>query len=213
MGWRRRKLVWRRSGGEMSTSLESFNVNDPESVRAALEAMTPRTVAQTTAAITIQQPETPAYQPDFYKIAEKMVMMGAYVVPVPTGQKACTLPDWQNKATRDLQQIEKWYGENQHYNCAIVGKPEIGALWGFDDDSGMLAEYEVKHEPIKTYRTKTVSGGTHLLFRHNEKSIVMGNLSAKNDQGQELWSARTNNRYVISVGSVAPTNNNHTQPL
>ena len=67
------------------------------------------------------------YRPDFYKIATKMVTMGAYVVPVPTGQKACVLPDWQNKATRDLGQIEKWREENQHYNCAIVGKPEVGA--------------------------------------------------------------------------------------
>ena len=155
----------------------------------------------------------PKYQPDFYKIAEKMTAMGAYVVPVPTGQKACTLPDWQNKATRDLGQIEKWAEENQHYNCAIVGKPEIGAVWGFDDDSGVLAEYEAVHGPIQTYRTKTVSGGMHLLFRHNSQSIAMGNLSAKNEQNQELWSARTNNRYVISAGSVAHPHNDESQPL
>ena len=154
-----------------------------------------------------------AYKPDFYRIAAKMIMMGAYVVPVPTGQKACTLPDWPNKATRDLHQIEKWQGENQHYNCAIVGKPEVGALWGFDDDSGILAEYETMHGPIRTYRTKTVSGGMHLLFKHNQQSIAMGNLSAKNEQNQELWSARTNNRYVISAGSVAHPHNDPSQPL
>jgi hypothetical protein len=158
----------------------------------------------------LQQTE---YQPDFYKIAAKMLMMGAYVVPVPTGQKACILPDWQNKASRDLRQIEKWYGENQHYNCAIVGKPEIGALWGFDDDSGILAEYEAKHGTLKTYRTRTVSGGTHLLFKHNQKSIAMGNLSEKNEQNQELWSARGTNRYVMSAGSVAHPNNDLSQPL
>jgi hypothetical protein len=153
------------------------------------------------------------YQPDFSAIATKMVSMGAHVVPVPYGTKACTLPDWQNKATRDLTQIERWAKENQHYNVAIVGKPEVGALWGFDDDSGILAEYESQHGPIKTYRTRSVSGGTHLLFKHNEKSITMGNLSGKDENGGETWSARVSNRYVISAGSVAHPNNDPSQPL
>jgi hypothetical protein len=157
--------------------------------------------------------EQSMYQPNFFAIATKMVAMGAYVVPVPTGQKACVVPNWQNKATRNLLQVEKWYSENQHYNCAIVGKPEVGALWGFDDDSGVLAEYEAKHGAIKTYRTQTVSGGMHLLFKHNLQSIAMGNLSAKNEQNEETWSARAANRYVISAGSVAHPHNDPAQPL
>jgi hypothetical protein len=153
------------------------------------------------------------YQPNFYQVAEKFVALGAYVVPVEPEGKRCTLDGWQNKATRDLRQLLEWSAQNSNYNVGIVGKPEIGAVWGFDDDSGVLAEYETKHGPIKTYRTKTVSGGMHLLFRHNSQSIAMGNLSEKNEQNQELWSARTNNRYVISAGSVAHPHNDVNQPL
>jgi hypothetical protein len=153
------------------------------------------------------------YQPNFYQIAEKFVGIGAYVVPAEPELKKCILDDWQNKATRDLGKVLEWSAQNPRYNVAIVGKPEIGAVWGFDDDSGILAEYETKHGPIGTYRTRTVSGGTHLLFKHNQASIDMGNLSAKNERNQELWSARTNNRYVISAGSVAHPHNDPEQPL
>jgi Bifunctional DNA primase/polymerase, N-terminal/Primase C terminal 1 (PriCT-1) len=153
------------------------------------------------------------YQPNFYQIAEKFIGIGAYVVPAEPEQKRCILDDWQNKATRDLGKVLEWSAQNPRYNCAIVGKPEIGAVWGFDDDGGVLAEYEAEHGKIETYRTKTVSGGTHLLFKHNQASINMGNLSAKNEQNQELWSARTNNRYVISAGSVAHPHNDPEQPL
>ena len=41
----------------------------------------------------------------------------------------------------------------------------------------------------------------------------MGNLSETNDQKQERWSARTNNRYVISAGSFARPHNDPNQPL
>jgi hypothetical protein len=153
------------------------------------------------------------YQIEFSTVASKFAQMGAYVVPAEPEQKVCKLPEWQNKATRELRQIIAWNVENPRYNVAIVGKPEIGAVWGFDDDSGILAEYEAEHGQIKTYRTKTVSGGMHLLFMHNQASIDMGNLSAKNKQNQELWSARTNNRYVISAGSVAHPHNDPEQPL
>jgi len=153
------------------------------------------------------------YQPNFYQIAEKFIGLGAFVIPVEPGTKRCTLPDWQNKATRNLTQALQWSAENPNYNCAIVGKPEIGAIWGFDDDQGMLAEYEQQYGPIKTYRTRTVSGGTHLLFRHNQASIELDNLTAKDQQGRELFSCRTNNRYVISAGSVAHPHNDENQPL
>jgi hypothetical protein len=151
------------------------------------------------------------YQPNFYSIAERFIGFGAYVAPVEPESKVCKLPDWQNKATRDLAQALAWSAENPRYNCAIVGKPD--GVWGFDDDGGVLSEYEAQHGTIKTYRTKTVSGGTHLLFKANAASIAMGNLTAKDEHGGELFSCRVDNRYVISAGSVAHPNNDPQQPL
>ena len=149
--------------------------------------------------------------PKFKAIAEKIVSMGGHVHPVTTGEKALTVPNWQNLATRDLSVIAKWAEENPHANVAVVGKPD--GLWLFDDDEGVLAEYEATHEPIKTYRVKSVSGGTHLYFLQNEKSRQMGNIGGKNEAGQETWSARVRNRYVISAGSVAYPDNDRSQPL
>ena len=153
----------------------------------------------------------PEFLPDFKAIAEKMISMGGHVHAVPTGEKALKVPNWQNSATRDLSVIGKWVEENPHYNCAVVGKPD--GLWLFDDDENVLAEYENAHGAITTYRVRSVSGGTHLYFKQNDPSRKMGNISGKNDQGQETWSARGNNRYVISAGSVAHPDNDTSKPL
>src|SRR4029077_11243642 len=50
-------------------------------------------------------------------------------------------------------------------------------------------------------------------FLQNDASRAMGNIGGKNEFGQETWSARVNNRYVISAGSVAHPNNDPGQPL
>jgi hypothetical protein len=149
--------------------------------------------------------------PQFKAIAEKMVSMGGHVHPVATGEKALTVPNWQNNATRDESVIATWAEENPHYNVAVVGKSD--GLWLFDDDQNVLAEYENAHGAITTYRVRSVSGGTHLYFKQNDASRKMGNISGKNDQGQETWSARVHNRYVISAGSVAHPDNDREQPL
>jgi hypothetical protein len=142
-------------------------------------------------------------QPTFLDVAKKFIAYGAYVAPAEAEGKRVLLENWQNLATQDLAQVIAWNAKEPRYNCAIVGKAEVGAIWGFDDDGGVLAEYESKHGQIKTYRTRSVSGGTHLLFKANAASIAMGNLSAKNENGKELFSCRIDNRYVIAAGSVA----------
>lgn len=149
--------------------------------------------------------------PEFKAIAEKMVSMGGHVHPVATGEKALTVPNWQDKCTRDLSVVAKWAEENPNYSVAVVGKPD--GLWLFDDDENVLGEYESTHEPIKTYRVRSVSGGTHLYFKQTDASRKMGNISGKNEQGQETWSARVHNRYVISAGSVAHPDNDREKPL
>lgn len=160
---------------------------------------------------TAELPGNRVLQPNFEAIATKMIALGGHVHPVRMGEKALTVPGWQNLATRDLAVVAKWAAEDPHANCAVVGKAD--GLWLFDDDEGVLAEYEQVHGPIATYRVHSVSGGTHLYFRQNDASRAMGNLGGKNGAGKETWSARVNNRYVISAGSVAHPNNDPQQPL
>ncbi len=149
--------------------------------------------------------------PDFQKIAEAMVKLGGHVTWAPTGQKACILTGWQNQATRDLTVIQKWAEEDRHRNGVVVAKHD--GLWILDlDDNGVLDEYERAHGPIKTYKVKSPSGGTHAYFLQDQNSIAMGNLSEKSADG-EAWSARVLNRYVVAPGSVAHPNNDPQQPL
>ena len=152
-----------------------------------------------------------ATQPDFKAIATKMIALGGSVHPVCMGEKALTVPGWQNLATRDLTIVAKWAAEDPQTNCAVVGKPD--GLWLFDDDDGALDEYESTHGTIKTYRVRSVSGDTHLYFKQDDASRGMGNISGKGANGEETWSARVNNRYVLAPGSVAHPNNDASQPL
>lgn len=114
-------------------------------------------VAQLNGFIDLDLPTTkPAPLPNFKAIAEKMIAMGWYVHPVPTGEKRLTVPNWQNLCTRDLSIVAKWAEENPHYNCALVGKED--GCWAFDDDDNILAEYESVHGAVQTYRVRSVSG-------------------------------------------------------
>lgn len=157
-------------------------------------------------------------QPTFLDVAKKFISFGAYVAPAEPASatetgKRVLLEGWQNLATQDLAQVMAWNAKEPRYNCAIVGKAEVGAIWGFDDDGGILSEYESVHGAIKTYRTRSVSGGIHLLFKANAASIAMGNLTAKDENGKEMFSCRVDNRYVIAAGSLAHPYNDLNLPV
>ena len=59
----------------------------------------------------------------FIDIATPLAKMGIPVIPVEPYEKRCLLPEWQKKATTDLQQIERWNTDNPRYNVGCVGKP------------------------------------------------------------------------------------------
>ena len=150
-------------------------------------------------------------QPLASSIAMKFVEAGGHVIFFPRGTKRCTVPNWQEKATNNLEAALTWAQQDPSSNVGIVGKQD--GLWGLDDDAGLLAEYEQQHGPIQTYGTRTVSGGRHFIFRQNAASWAMGNVSVADDNGKELLSARVNNRYVVAAGSWAYPNNDATKPL
>lgn len=149
--------------------------------------------------------------PNAFQIASRMIEMGGHIVFIPQGTKACTIPGWQKAATRDLTTVKDAAGE-KYLNVCVVGKQD--GIWVLDfDDISVLEEYEKTYGPIKTYRVRSVSGGTHLYFKQNDLSWSMGNFGGKDDKGAETWSARIDDRYVLSPYSVAYPNNDQSKPL
>jgi primase-like protein/bifunctional DNA primase/polymerase-like protein len=147
-----------------------------------------------------------------FQIASRMIEMGAYVYFIPQGTKACTVPDWDALATRDLSVVKSLTGD-KHLNVMVVGKRD--GLWVLEfDDISVLEEYEKSFGRVETYRVRSVSGGIHLYFKQNEASWEMGNISENAGDGKkELWSARVDNKYVLAPFSAAYPHNDETKPL
>jgi hypothetical protein len=154
--------------------------------------------------------ETNTQLPLAHDIAAKMIQLGGHVIFFPRGQKAIKQSGWQNLATRDITVADQMIGDTPYCNVGVVGKSD--GLWLFDDDKHILEEYEFQFGRINTYRTRSVSGGTHLYFKQNDRSREMGNINGTASDGSETWSARVLNRYVVAPGSSAHPDNDPNQP-
>src|SRR5260370_41707957 len=123
--------------------------------------------------------------------AEKYVKMGAHVMFTPRGMKACKTPGWEQIATNDLDTALRLAKQDPFANVMLVGKKD--GIWGLDDDAGLVEEDEKTHGPLKTYTTRTVSGGRHFIFRQNAASWDRGNGSFTAEEKREFVSARFKN--------------------
>ena len=144
------------------------------------------------------------------EIARKNIEQGSYVIFFPRGQKGTKQSGWDELATRDMNVVEQMTANDPYLNVGLVGKPD--GNWYFDDDDNVLTEYENQFGKIPTRRNRSVSGGTHLIFRQNDLSRQMGNIAGKNENGEETWSARVHNKYIVAAGSSAHPNNDTSLP-
>src|ERR1700751_5616672 len=60
----------------------------------------------------------------FLSIATPLIERGIPVIPAQPNEKRCLLPEWQKKATTDVEQVKLWYRENPNFNVGCVGKPD-----------------------------------------------------------------------------------------
>jgi hypothetical protein len=60
----------------------------------------------------------------FLEIATPLIQRGIPVIPVQPNEKRCLLPEWQMKATTDIEQVKLWQTENPLFNVGCVGTPE-----------------------------------------------------------------------------------------
>jgi hypothetical protein len=136
------------------------------------------------------------------------------VIPVNPRTKACTLSEWNERATTDPQQLQKWAAERPDYNTGAVAKR--GNTWTFDlDDPALYETLKQDGVDLETLRTIKVRGGKaapcgHYTFRHNAESEALENCSweirdrATGKKIKTRFDAMIHDRYVVGPGSIHP---------
>jgi putative DNA primase/helicase len=134
----------------------------------------------------------------FLEIATPLIQLGIPVIPVQPNEKRCLLPEWQMKATTDIEQVKLWQTENPHYNVGCVGKPDGFVM--LDCDVVGLREQIEKETGQKFPLTLVVrsagKGAEHIYFRQTDKSRGLGNRSSA---GQ--FDLQSVDKYVVGAGS------------
>jgi len=134
----------------------------------------------------------------FLEIAAPLIERGIPVIPVQPNEKRCLLPEWQKKATTDIEQVKLWQTENPQFNVGCVGTPEGVVI--LDCDSPGLIERIEREAGYKMPRTFIVrSGGKklpHLYFRQTDESRRLGNRSSAG-----MFDLQSVDKYVVGAGS------------
>ena len=114
--------------------------------------------------------------------------------------------DWQNKATTDVAQIQKWAEENPGCNFGSVAKGVIGGFWMLELDApGEAARIrnETRNPIPITLLVRSRNGRGHLYWKQTAASIAMGNIGQDGVQGAG-FSVRVNNEQCVSPGGIHP---------
>lgn len=119
------------------------------------------------------------------------------------------LGGWQFRATSDpnlLIEMNNDICHEQDANCALVAKAVMGGFcfWEFDGATIEQVCAEANQPRPVTLEQRSGRGGCHLVFRHTPRSIELGNRNAKGSGGDELWSFRADNKYLVAAGSTHP---------
>jgi putative DNA primase/helicase len=142
----------------------------------------------------------------FKEIAMPLVARGIPVIPIPPRQKGAGLKGWQNLATTDPVQIEKWNKENPQYNVGAVAK--LDGFWMLDCDVPNLPqtiEQETNQSFPQTFSVKS-GKGLHFYFKHNAASqSLKKNIQLKDELDKVLCDVKVHNGYVVGPGSIHPT--------
>ncbi|MGO9087977.1 MAG: AAA family ATPase [Candidatus Sulfotelmatobacter sp.] len=134
----------------------------------------------------------------FLEIATPLIQRGIPVIPVQPNEKRCLLPEWQNKATTDIEQVKLWQTENPNFNIGCVGKPD-GFVMLDCDVVGLREqiERETKQKFPRTLIVKSAGkGAEHIYFRQTDESRRLGNRKSAS-----LFDLQSVDRYVVGAGS------------
>jgi putative DNA primase/helicase len=142
----------------------------------------------------------------FKDIAMPLAARAIPVIPIPSRQKGANLKGWQNLATTDSKQIEKWNAEDSQQNVGAVAK--LDGFWMLDCDVPDLPqtiEKETGEVFPRTFSVKS-SKGLHFYFKHTFTSrSLKKTIQLKDEQGNVLCDVKVHNGYVVGPGSIHPT--------
>jgi hypothetical protein len=139
-------------------------------------------------------------------LALPLSVRGIPTVPLKSKTKIAFLPGWETLATTDPAQIEAWDQQYPEANCASVAKAALGEIWFFEFDKPEVPDQVIADSghaltEIITFKVRSSPGKGHLYFRQTQASLSMGNIG---QSGGLDWSARVENQYVVSPGSIHP---------
>ena len=144
----------------------------------------------------------------FKNIASPLIARGIPVIPLRSKSKDPFLDHWQDLASIDPIQIDKWDKEYPNANCASVAQSKIGGFWFWEIDSPEAIQRmgaETGKELPATFTARSSPGRGHVYWLQNEASIKqLGNIAQGFVKGGD-WSARVDRAYVVSPGSLHPT--------
>jgi Bifunctional DNA primase/polymerase, N-terminal len=143
----------------------------------------------------------------FLSIAEPFVALQIPVFPLAPGKKSPVTSDGCKDATLDPAKIAEWNAINPEYNVGIAALAGGEFCFLEFDQLGIKSAAAEMGQPIpQTRMQKSGSDGGHLIFRHTERSRELGNRRANRD-GQEWFSFRADNLYLVGAGSIHPNGN------
>ncbi len=135
----------------------------------------------------------------FITQAIKPATRGIAVVPTYNGLRHPALPNWQDMATTDLEQITAWANNcYADFNCVCVAKREGTGVLDIDD----LAACKAAGMPpfFPTFTTKSPSG-YHLHYLQSEASRALGNRDVR-VEGAKILEVKCHNTAVAAPGCV-----------
>lgn len=141
----------------------------------------------------------------FLEIATPLIQRGIPVIPVQPNEKRCLLPEWQNKATTDVEQVKLWQTENLNFNIGCVGKPDGFVMLDCDvvglPGGGSRPFGESRRAPRLCLRTLRLTfGETSALFPF--RSVLVTNWHLFNPRSEHEEGGRS--YAVVNKGSETP---------
>lgn len=139
--------------------------------------------------------------PDLYEPALALARQGFRIFPLPPGQKAANMPQWQKKATTNPTQIDAWWKASPTRN---IGLATGGGFFVLDEDprhgsEDAIAALELAYGGLPPTRcVRTPSGGRHRYFQVPAGTVVR-NSASKIGKGLDI---RGDGGYVVSSPSV-----------
>ena len=102
---------------------------------------------------------------ELHEMARGYARDGIKIFPCIPDGKAPAIAGGFTKATCNLAQIDKWWGENENFNIALC--PEDNGWCVIDVEAAGLRDWQLlclKHPPFETFTNSTPGGGLHVYF-------------------------------------------------